>query len=108
MPNQTFGLGPAWSNGFSSGFGPLPFPVSSRNHRDMATLGKATSQTLYYDYGETEDFYVLVDPPMNVVTTLYIVSPLYASRWFGLNPLATQVYNPFSFDLSKYPLSTVV
>ena len=84
-----------WSSGFDFGFGPLVNEVSGKDPATMQTLGYTTTQTLLYDYGNSEAFYLLKLPPEVSVKTLYATSPLFASQWFGINPTATTVYNPF-------------
>lgn len=81
-----------WSSGFSSGFGPILTEVSSKKPSAMQILGFTSTEKLLFDYGESEQFYIL-----EIKTSmLFGVSPLFASKWFGLNGNnVTVVYNPF-------------
>lgn len=85
-----------WSNGWNFGFGPVFTQVSGLNPTTMQILGYTVTEKMLYDYGNTEGFYVLVSPPEVTSTTLYSVSPAFASQWFGQNgSVVTVVYNPF-------------
>jgi len=71
----------------------------------MQVLGLSPTSNLYWDYGNTEDFYVLQN------NILYKVSSKSAFSWYALTPNATTIYNPFlskilsgaAFNLSDDP-----
>jgi len=71
--------------------------VSNRNHVLMAVLATTSTDTLLYDYSETENFYLYI------AGVAYAITPLDASQWFIDNAAtATIVYNPF-FNPAKMP-----
>ena len=75
------------------------FPVSTLDSNLMAILGLTPTETLLYDYSETEKFYVLVKPPEIDVQTLFSVSNTFAYGWFPANAQNSLkiVFNPFLF-----------
>lgn len=64
----------------------------------MERLAYTTTETLLWDFSETEEYYVLVVPPALEVRTLFKVTPYYAFKWFGLagGTNLRIIYYPFS------------
>src|SRR4051812_42688158 len=64
----------------------------------MEILGYTATETLLWDYSESEVYYVLVKPPALPRRTLFVVPINYAYQWFGLNGThgLKIVYYPFS------------
>jgi hypothetical protein len=95
--------GPAFqTNAFqNSGFQTIVFaqffPHSTLDANLMAVLGFTPTETLLYDYSNTEIFYILVKPPEVFVTTLFSVSNSFARGWFASNASNSLkiVFNPF-------------
>lgn len=101
-----------WSPGFSSGFGLLTL-ASNKDPGLMALLGTNTTTQLYYDYSETECFFLFILPSdfgldfnsdFGPLTTgaLYKITPSMAQAWFGT--AGRVIYNPFT----SIPASTVL
>ena len=114
MASQNAGF----SNGFSGDFGP-PTYASGVRYQNMMVLAYSTGggYNIYWDYGNTENFYVLVVPsdfggdfgpdfgPPG--SQLYSVSPAQASGAFAFAGNVT--YNPFGAQFSNtFPISTIV
>jgi hypothetical protein len=78
------------------------YPTSLRDPSLMQILGLTPTQTLLYDFSETERFYVLAVPPDVPVKELFAVSPVFASRWFPTNASSKLkiIYNPFLLRVS--------
>jgi hypothetical protein len=78
------------------------FPTSLRDSNLMQILGFTSTQTLLYDFSETESFYVLAVPPDVPVKELFAVSSGFASRWFPTNQAnkLKTIYNPFLLRVS--------
>lgn len=64
----------------------------------MERLAYTTTETLLWDFSETEEYYILVVPPALAVRTLFKVTPYYAFKWFvvagGVN--LRIIYYPFA------------
>jgi len=96
--------GGPWSSGFSLGFGPLPIiAVGNVTMSDrMQLLGYSSTESMFFDESDTQDFYLLRKPPLATTTTLFRVSPLFARNWLVESGLATTwVYNPFGTNHTK-------
>ncbi len=93
-----------WSSGFSLGFGPQNIIVAGNASTadSMQLLGFSSTEALYYDEANTQDFYLLRKPPLVTPTTLYRVSPNFARNWLVFSGLASnQVYNPFGSNQTQ-------
>ncbi len=76
---------------------------SNADYSTMQVLGYGTNANLYWDYGNSENFFYL-DKTV-IPNQLYSVSPAAASTLFA--NVGTVVYNPFGAPWQQ-PLSNVV
>jgi hypothetical protein len=92
------------SDAFDVGNPLFSFPTSLKDPNLMQILGLTPTQTLLYDFSETETFYILAIPPEPgvMIKTLFSVSSVFASRWFPTNASNKLkiIYNPFLLRVS--------
>ncbi len=93
-----FQFGAFQSSAFqTSGIIIITFPISGLDPNSMATLGITSTETLLYDYSNTETFYLLKKPPEINKPTLFSVPISFAKSWFRSNAGSVQIlYNPFT------------
>jgi hypothetical protein len=79
------------------------FPISAKDPNLMAVIAILSTQTLLWDFSDSEAFFILVIPPELTKQTLFSVTVAYAAEWMAATQAssvsspgsATIICNPF-------------